>query len=61
MPEMYTPRHMALQEINMMSFKGMECTRFQWESLLGKVGLRIENIWAGDGHLQSAIEARLHT
>ena len=60
-PEIDAPRHMALQDINMMSFGGMERTQLQWESLLGKASLSIEKVWASDGHLQSAIEARLQT
>ena len=56
-PEMGASRHMALQDINMMSFGGMERTQLQWESLLGRAGLSIKKIWAGDGNLHNVIEA----
>jgi len=48
---------MALQDINMMSFGGMERTRLQWEDLLAAAGLSIKKIWAGEGNLQKVIEA----
>ena len=58
-PERGAPRHMALQDINMMSFGGMERTRLQWEDLLGRAGLRVKRFWASDENLQQAIEAIL--
>lgn len=58
-PEMGAPRHVALQDINMMSFGGMERTRLQWECLLGRAGLTIKTIWSGEGNLQNTIEATL--
>ena len=58
-PEMGAPRHVALQDINMMSFGGMERTQLQWEILLKTAGLSIKRIWAGDGDLQNTIEAIL--
>ncbi len=56
-PDIGAPRHMALQDINMMSFGGMERTRLQWEDLLAAAGLSIKKIWAGEGNLQKVIEA----
>ena len=57
LPEIGAPRHMALQDINMMSFGGMERTGLQWEDLLGRAGLSIKRFWASDGNLQNVIEA----
>ena len=59
MPEVGAPRRMALQDINMMSFGGMERTQPQWEDLLGRAGLSIKRIWASDGSLHHTIEATL--
>lgn len=59
LPEENAPRSVALQDINMMGFGGMERTQAQWESLLEGVGLRIKEIWTGKGHLQNVIEAKL--
>ena len=56
---MNAPRHVAMQDINMMSFGGMERTQLQWEALLREAGLVIIKFWAEDGDLQSTIEARL--
>ena len=58
-PEMNAPRHVALQDINMMSFGGMERTQLQWEALLREAGLVIVKFWAQDGDLQHTIEAGL--
>lgn len=58
-PEMDVPRHVALQDINMMSLGGMERTQVQWEGLLGRAGLKIKTIWSGDVNVQSVIEATL--
>lgn len=58
-PEIDAPRHIALQDINMMSIGGMERTRLQWEDLLGRAGLTIRKFWASDGNLHNAIEASL--
>ena len=59
MPEIGAPRQMAMQDINMMSFAGMERTQLQWEELLTRAGLSIKRIWASDGNLHKAIEATL--
>ena len=56
---MNVPRHVALQDINMMSFGGMERTKLQWEALLLEAGLVITNVWAEDGDLQNTIEVVL--
>ena len=58
-PEMGAPRHVALQDINMMSFGGMERTRLQWERLLRGAGLNIKTYWTATGNLQNTIEAVL--
>ncbi|KAL9608390.1 MAG: hypothetical protein Q9167_006770 [Letrouitia subvulpina] len=58
-PEVDVPRRMALQDINMMTFGGMERTLAQWKELLGKAGLEFKKIWDGGGQRQSAIEAVL--
>ena len=58
-PEVGAYRHMALQDINMMCFAGMERTRLQWEELLTKAELRIKRFWARDSNLQQVIEATL--
>lgn len=58
-PNMGAPRHLALQDINMMSLGGMERTRVQWKHLLDNAGFKIKRIWAGDGNLYSIIEAVL--
>ncbi|MCJ1286657.1 hypothetical protein MMC26_006003 [Xylographa opegraphella] len=59
LPDTDAPRHMALQDINMMCFGGMERTRSQWEGLLGAAGLNVQRFWASDGNLQNTIEARV--
>ena len=59
-PTVDVPRHVALMDINMMSFGGMERTQPQWESLLQKAGLKVKRFWADDeGDLQNTIEAVL--
>ena len=56
-PEIGVSRHAALQDINMMSFGGMERTYPQWERLLREAGLSIKRVWSHGGNLQSTIEA----
>ncbi len=58
-PELEAPRHVALQDINMMSFAGMERTQSQWKDLLEGVGLQVRKFWTNEGNLQNVIEARL--
>ncbi len=56
-PEIGASRDVALQDINMMCFGGMERTQLQWEGLLGRAGLSIKRFWVSDGNLQNVIEA----
>jgi len=56
-PEIGVSRHAALQDINMMSFGGMERTYLQWEGLLRVAGLSIKRVWTSGGNLQNTIEA----
>ena len=58
-PEMNAPRHIALQDINMMSFGGMERTQRQWEELIGKAGLKVKKVWRAEGNLMGVVEAVL--
>lgn len=58
-PEIGAPRHVALQDISMMSFGGMERTKLQWVDLLTEVGLSIKQFWTSDGNLQNVIDAVL--
>ena len=58
-PEKGAPRNVALQDINMMSFGGMERTQDQWKKLLMGAGLRNVKYWTRDGNLQNVIEAKL--
>lgn len=58
-PTVDVPRHVALQDINMMSFGGMERTKLQWECLLQEAGLKVKRFWADEGDLQNTIEAVL--
>jgi O-methyltransferase domain len=60
-PKLNAPRNAALQDINMMSFGGMERTQSQWECLLESVGLKVKRFWATEGSLQNVIEAALPT
>ena len=50
---------MALNDLVMMSFGGMERTESQWQDMLLEVGLEIKNIWRKDGKNLSVIEAKL--
>ncbi|KAL8923533.1 MAG: hypothetical protein Q9172_003069 [Xanthocarpia lactea] len=45
-PNIGAPRHVALQDINMMSFGGMERTLTQWNELLDSANLKIKRVWA---------------
>ena len=58
-PTTDVPRHVALMDINMMSFGGMERTQSQWEYLLERAGLKVKSFWADEGDLQNTIEAVL--
>lgn len=60
LPNMQAPRDMALQDLNMMSFGGMERTESQWRELITSAGLRLKKIWKGEsGAKHSVIEAVL--
>ena len=59
-PEIGAPRHVALQDINMMTFGGMERTQIQWKGLLKAAGLSVKRFWVDEGNLQNAIEATIH-
>ena len=59
-PAVGSPRDLALQDLNMMSFGGMERTQRQWEDLLTSCGLRLVNVWSHDDNSKHAmIEAVL--
>lgn len=60
LPIMQAPRAMALQDLNMMSFGGMERTESQWAELIASSDLRLRKIWRGEGGPKhSVIEAVL--
>ena len=58
-PEIGARRHVALQDINMMSFGGMERTQLQWEALLLQSGLKLKKIWLREGNAMGVLEAVL--
>lgn len=58
-PDVGASRHVTLQDINMMSFGGIERTKSQWEGLLEGAGLRLRRIWSAEGNLMGAVEAIL--
>lgn len=49
LPNMQAPRVMALQDLHMLSFGGMERTESQWVELIASSGLRLRKIWRGEG------------
>lgn len=59
LPNTQAPRDMALQDLNMMSFGGMERTERQWRDLLDASGLILRKIWRADGAKHRVIEAVL--
>lgn len=59
LPDEKCERRMALNDLVMMSFGGMERTESQWKVLLQEVGLEIRNIWRKEGENLSVIEAAL--
>jgi O-methyltransferase domain len=59
LPDVKCERRMALSDLVMMSFGGMERTESQWETLLQEVGLKIRNIWRKAGNNLCVIEATL--
>lgn len=58
-PNVQASRDLALQDLNMMSFAGMERTDQQWENLLKSVGLKVLNIWRSDATKHAVIEISL--
>jgi O-methyltransferase domain len=61
LPDEKCERRMALNDLVMMCFGGMERTESQWKALLLEVGLEIKNIWRKEGENLSVIEAILRT
>lgn len=60
LPNMGAPRDMALQDLNMMSFGGMERTEEQWRQLMEMAGLVVKRIWRDEaGAKHAVIEAVL--
>jgi hypothetical protein len=59
LPDENCERRMALNNLVMMSFGGMERTESQWTVLLQEVGLEIKNIWRKEGEILSVVEAVL--
>jgi len=59
LPDTNCERRMALNDLVMMSFGGMERTESQWTALLQEVGLVIRNIWRKPGENLSIIETML--
>lgn len=58
-PNVQASRDLALQDLNMMSFAGMERTDQQWENLLNSVGLKLLHIWRSDVTKHAVIEIAL--
>ena len=61
LPNTQAPRDIALQDLNMMSFGGMERTERQWGELIEASGLVIRKIWRANGAKHGVIEAALPT
>ncbi|PMD35786.1 S-adenosyl-L-methionine-dependent methyltransferase [Hyaloscypha variabilis F] len=59
LPDYACERRMALNDLVMMSFGGMERTESQWTALLQGAGLQMRNIWRKPGENLSVIEAML--
>lgn len=60
LPDVEAPRDMALQDINMMSFGGIERNRSQWRELIESAGLVLRKCWSGkDGAKHAVVEAVL--
>jgi hypothetical protein len=59
LPDENCERRMALNDLVMMSFGGMERAESQWTVLLQEVGLEIKNIWRKEGEILSVVEAIL--
>ncbi|KFY17122.1 hypothetical protein V492_00889, partial [Pseudogymnoascus sp. VKM F-4246] len=61
LPNTQAPRDMALQDLNMLSFGGMERTERQWTELIEASGLCLVKIWREEGAKHAVVEARLPT
>jgi hypothetical protein len=59
LPDENCERRMALNDLVMMSFGGMERAESQWTVLLQEVGLEIKNIWRKEGENLSVVETIL--
>lgn len=58
-PEVNAPRALALQDLNMMSFSGLERTEKQWAKLLDDAGLQLVKVWQTENEKHAMVEARL--
>jgi hypothetical protein len=59
LPDVGCEKRMAMNDMVMMSFGGMERSGSQWRQLLCDVGLNLEMIWRKEGEDLAAIEAVL--
>ena len=60
LPDVDAPRDMALQDLNMMSFGGMERSEQQWRELIESAELVLRRIWLSkDGAKHAVVEAVL--
>jgi hypothetical protein len=59
LPDQGCERRMALNDLVMMTFGGMERSQSQWIALLEGVKLEIKNVWKKPGENLSVIEAML--
>lgn len=58
-PAIHATRGMALQDLNMMGFGGLEWTERQLRELLISAGLKLGKVWRSDDTKHAMIEARL--
>lgn len=58
-PEVNAPRGLALQDLNMMSFAGLERTEKQWSKVLDDAGLQLVKVWQLEDEKHAMVEARL--
>lgn len=60
LPDTNAPRDMALQDLNMMSFGGMERSQAKWKELIESAGLVLRRIWeSSSGAKHAVVEAVL--
>jgi len=60
LPDVNAPLDMALQDLNIMSFGGMERSEQQWRDLIASAGLEMRSIWCGkQGAKHAIVEAVL--